>query len=342
MRKRRIFRSCAYPLACFLMCLGALEAGADGHLPLMRISVENAASHVHSRAVKRFADDFAAQTRGRLRVEFYDSARLYRDAKVLSALAGDRVEMAVPGIWHFDRYVPDVGLFLLPAFYGRRRAEIHAVSDGPVGREVVERIEELLPVSVPGRWLDLGHAHVYSHRPIHAREEMAGMKIRVAGGRGNALRIEALGGTALAIAWPDLPARLREGGIDGILTTHESIRSARLWESGLHYIFEDRQYFPQYIPLVRKNFWRRLSPDLQELLVKTWEAHVDRAREEAVQAQEEARAILLAAGMKIYRPPEELLRNYRAFLREKEVAMAESLGVDTGLYHRTLEIFGEQ
>jgi C4-dicarboxylate-binding protein DctP len=327
-------------LCVFLFLFFSLGfAKAESPLPLMRISVENAPSHVHSIAVKRFAEDLAEKTRGRLRVEFYDSARLYRDAQVLSALAGDRVEMAVPGTWHFDRYEPNVGLFLLPAFYGRSKEAVHAVVDGAVGKRVASLIEENLPVVVPGRWLDLGYAHVYSSRPIRVREDMAGMKIRVAGGLGNALRIEALGGKALAIAWPDLPARLLQGDIEGVLTTHETIRSARLWESGLRHVFEDKQYFPQYIPLIRKSFWRRLSPDLQTLLRETWEAHVEEARREAGKAQEEARVILLNAGMVMHTPSEERIAAYRSFLKTKEREMMEAIGVHPDLYAETLEIF---
>ncbi len=323
---------------------GSREDGAGGSdipLPLLRISVENTTDHVHTRAVKRFADDLAVSARGRLQVRLYDNARLYRDTRVLSALAADQVEMAVPGTWHFDRYVPHVGIFLLPAFYGRKTQDIHAVSDGAVGKRVVADIQENLPVFVIGRWLDLGHAHVYSTRPIRKREDMAGMNIRVAGGLGNIMRIEALGARGVAIPWPDLTARLSQGGIDGVLTSHETIRSAGLWEYGLKYIFEDGQYFPQYIPLVNLKFWRRLPQDLRETILECWERHVDTARREAAVSQQEARKVLEEHGMIPYTPSDALLESHRALLMEKQDAMVNALKIDPALYAKALAVLDE-
>ncbi|MCW7754258.1 TRAP transporter substrate-binding protein DctP [Desulfobotulus sp. H1] len=331
-------------LACFLglFPVGAGWADVPKLLPVMRISIENTATHTQTRAVRRFAEDLADRTRGRLRVELYDSARLYRDSQVLGALAADRVEMAVPGTWHFDRYEPSVGIFLLPSFYGRSAEAMHAIVDGETGRRVTGKIEERLSVVVPGRWLDLGHAHIYAVRPVTSREDMDGLTIRVAGGLANSIRLEAMGARPLVVPWPDLPARLQQGDIEGVLTTHETMRSARLWEFGLLYAFEDRQYFPQYIPVIRRNFWRRLPDDLRRLVKDTWESHVEMSRKEAGIAQEEARKLLMEHGMRIHRPSEALLIRYRQLLMLGQEAMVTLLDVDPELYADTLRLLEGQ
>lgn len=319
-------------MAVFIVICLSLPAWGEVSLPLMRISVENSPSHVHTKAVRRFAEDLSSKAAGRLHVEFHDSARLYRDAQILSALASDRVEMGVPGTWHFDRYEPDVGIFLLPAFYGRSAEDMHRVVDGEIGRRVVEKLEKGLRVSVPGRWLDLGHAHLYTNQPVFSKNDLKNLNIRVAGGLANAMRVEALGAKAVIIPWPDLPARLQQKNIDGVLTTHETIRSAELWNAGLGHVFEDRQYFPQYIPVIRQNFWRRLPDDLQKIIMDTWEKHVDEARKEAAEAQENARRLLLQQGMKIFTPPEKMISDYRSFLAGHQDAIVTALGVDAELY----------
>ncbi|WP_179953176.1 TRAP transporter substrate-binding protein DctP [Desulfobotulus mexicanus] len=328
-------------LVAFGFILLTLPASGERSLPLMRISVENSPSHVQTKAVRRFAEDLSHKVQGRLHVKFYDSARLYRDAQVLSALASDRLEMAVPGTWHFDRYEPDVGIFLLPAFYGRSAEDMHRVVDGEIGRRVEEKIEKGLRVFVPGRWLDLGHAHLYTNQPVTSKGDLKNLNIRVAGGLANAMRVEALGAKAVMIPWPDLPARLKQGNIDGVLTTHETFRSAKLWNSGLSYVFEDRQYFPQYIPVIRQNFWRRLPEDLQKIIMETWEEHVDEARKEAAEAQKNARKLLLQHGMKIFTPTEKMLSEYRSFLAAHQDEIATALGVNPELYADTMTFLKE-
>ncbi len=84
-------------------------------LPVIRISVENTDSHVQTKSVRRFADNLAERLAGRYEVRFYPAASLYRDADVFRALTQGKLELAVPGTWQFDRYVPEVGFVLLPS-----------------------------------------------------------------------------------------------------------------------------------------------------------------------------------------------------------------------------------
>ena len=87
---------------------------------------------------------------------------LFRDADVFRALAQGKVEIAVPGTWQFDRYVPEVGLFLLPSMYGRDASFTYGLMESPIGNRLVSTIERVLDVNVLGRWIDLGHTHVFS------------------------------------------------------------------------------------------------------------------------------------------------------------------------------------
>ncbi len=319
----------AFGVLSVLVLLSApLSRAEEKILPRMRISVENTAAHVHTQAVQKFAEELAEKAKGRLRVEFFHSAELFRDRDVLYALNLGKVEMAVPGTWHIDRYEPSAGIFLLPVFYGREPEYNYRVLAGPAGDEINRRIEDRLGVKIPGRWIDLGHAHLFSiKKPILRHADIEGMPIRVAGGVANEMRIRALGGKPTTIAWPDLPGKLSLGVVDGVLTTHETIASARLWEYGIRYAFEDREYFPQYVPLIRGDFWNRLPDDLREIITEIWESHVAEARRAAAAAQAEAREMLLAEGVKIVTPDRETLRQVRQKLLADQDRIVEAVGI---------------
>ncbi len=322
------------PAALLMLFLVSGPVRADP-APLFRISTENVADHVQTEAVMRFARHLERLAGSRLRVVHHWHARMFRDRDVLKALGQGKVEMAVPGTWQIDRFVPDVGIFLLPAFYGRRADAIHAVVDGPAGREIGERIEKTLGVVVLGRWIDLGHAHLFGvGRPIRSHRRIAGLKIRVAGGVGNALRIEALGGIPLVIPWPELPEILERGTVDGLLTSFETVAGAELWERGVTHAFKDREYFPQYVPLVRASLWRRLPRDLKALLRVAWESGVDPARRAAAVAQDEAEKILLEKGVSVVRPDEESLAQWRTRIMDAQEGMVRKMGIDRDLLGR--------
>lgn len=318
--------------ALVVLLLAALGATSAGAAPLLRISLENAATHVQAQAVKCFVDDLAERTDGRLEVQVFTDARLFRDRDVVPALVEGHIEMAVPGTWQLDRFVPAVGIPLLPAFYGRDAAWVHARLDGPLGREIDRRIESGTGAVVLGRWIDLGPVHVLGvGRRISRHEDLAGMTVRIAGGVANQLRLEVLGAKPVIIAWPDLPARLAAGEVQGVLTSYETVASARLWEAGIRSALEDAQYFGQYVPLVAPGFWNRLPEPLRREIGATWEEHVEEARRDAARSQEEARALLIASGVRIAVPTAAEAERWRQMLAVRQPDMIKALGLDAEL-----------
>ena len=324
-----------------LIALWNLEIQAQ-NLPTMRISVENAPTHVQTRAVQAFADDIRQQLAGRIAVEFFSEARLFRDSEVISALMQGKVEMAVPGNWNVERFEPNVGMFLLPFFYGKPAQTNYAVLDGKIGQAITARVEQNLHVKVLGRWIDLGHAHLFSiGQPIARHEDIRQKRVRVAGGRANELRIQAFGGIPTSIPWPDLPAYLEQGKIDAILTSYETISSAKLWEKGIRYVFEDREYFPQYIPMIRLSFWDKLPADIRQIILDTWEKHVDQARQAAAAAQAEAKTTLRTHGIEITVPDEQAMTHWRQMLLPLQNDFIQTLKIDPELVNQILAEFPE-
>ncbi len=312
-------------------------------LPLMRISVENTASHFQTRAVGQFAQQLKTALDGRIDVQFYPSARLFRDADVIQALGRGMVEMAVPGTWHATRYVPDVGVFLLPVFYGGRAEDIYRILDGSVGKELDKRIESTLNVKVTGGWIDLGYAHVFGiHRQIRRHEDMEGLKVRVAGGLANKLRIQGLGGDPVIIPWPDLPDHIMQDRVDAVLTTYETVKSAHLWEMGVTSVFEDRQYFPQYIPLIRNAFWKRLPEDIQQIIMNLWENNIDDSRNLAVASQRQAKERLLEEKIRVYEPLKEQMAAWRNRLLPLQDGYVKQLGIDPELVREIMQELARQ
>ncbi len=309
-------------------------------LPLMRISVENNDRHVQTQAVKRYADEIKEKLQGRIDVQFFANARLFRDQDIIQALAQGKVEMGVPGTWHVSRFEPNVEIFLLPFFYGRPAQVNYKLVDGAVGQTIAARLEDNLQLKVVGRWIDLGHAHLFSlNKKILRHEDIEGLRVRVAGGAANKLRIQALGGRPTIIPWPDLPEYMRRGRVDAVLTSYETVQSAMLWEKGIKHVFEDREYFPQYVPLVRLSFWNKLSDDMRHILTDTWEKHVDAARQEAAEAQINAKNSLVENGVEVVIPDLHEMEIWHQKMLSKQDEFVKILKIDPELVMRIMKNF---
>lgn len=323
-----------------LMIMAGIAEASARVIPRMIISVENTDDHVQAIAVKRYADELKHRLAGRIDVQFFSNARLFRDKDAVQALEQGKIEMAVPGTWNIAQFEPNVGVFLLPFFYGRPAETSYKVLEGAVGKNINKRLETSLRIKVLGRWIDLGHAHLFGMRKKITRpEDIKGLRVRVAGGVANKLRIQAFGGEPLIVPWPDLPEYMQRGRIDAVLTSYETIKSAKLWEKGIRYAFEDQEYFPQYVPLVRSSFWNKLSPDIQRILTETWEKHVEYSRKQAAEAQARAKNILAENGVEVVVPDPQIIDQWRRALMSMQGDFVKAMNIDPGLVREMTDGF---
>lgn len=323
----------------FLFITLCVSSAIAKDLPMMRISVENTETHIQTKAVKRFSDDLKKRLEGRINVQFFSNASLFRDKDIIQALGHGKVEMAVPGTWHVTKFEPNVGAFLLPIFYGRTADSNHMILDSNVGKTINNLIEKNLKLKVVGRWIDLGHAHLFSlKKKILHHEDIENLTIRVAGGIGNKLRISALDANPVAIAWPDLPEYMIQGKVDAILTSYETVRSAKLWEKGIKYAFEDQEYFPQYIPLIKMSFWKKLPSDIRIIVAETWDKHVDTSRKQASNAQIMAKMTLIENGVKVVVPTEQQTKIWRNRILKKQDDFIQRMNIDPKIVDQIMDL----
>lgn len=321
-------------MRAFLVWIGVLllaVPASAGEITL-RVSLENPPDHVQVQMVQRFAADAMARSQGRLRLDVVSSANLFSDAELPRALTQGRVDMGVLGIWQLDRFAPDLGVFFLPSLYGREADDSQSLAEGPLGDDINRQLEQRLRVKVLGPWLDLGFAHLFTTtNPIRRIGDLAGQTLRVAGSQANSLRLATLGAQPVTIPWPDVRPALIQGSIGGLLTTYETIARGRLWEAGIRYAYEDREYFARYIPLMASTSWQRLPADLQSVLVHAWAAMIPDARSAARKAQDDARNSLMENGITITMPTQAERTATRQQLMQRETDTIAAIGTNPEL-----------
>ncbi|HTZ79326.1 MAG TPA: TRAP transporter substrate-binding protein DctP [Stellaceae bacterium] len=306
MVKRLTRRTFAVAAAAALAApaLGRIARAAD---PIrLRLSLDTAPSHLRNVSFKDYLGKVEAASGGKIKAEIFESGQLYPDLEVGKALIQGQVEMASPGSWTITGIVSDADFFQLPALYGRSMDDIHRIIDGKPGQLLNSQIEKKLRSHVLGPYLDLGFQNWYSAtKPIATLADLKGMKIRNSGGAGQAWRARFLGAIPNTTAWPNVPLSLSQGTFDGLVSSNESLVSAKLWDSGVKYALEDHQFIAEYIPLVSQAFWEKLGPDLQKLMTDTWAQSVPTYRDNMAAAQLRARKTLEEHGIKFADPTAE-------------------------------------
>lgn len=305
----------------------ATSAWAADHK--LDISLDTGPTHIRNESIMKFADELTSRSEGRLEVRVFHAASQYKGSNVPTALAQGALDMGAPLHQHFSKIVPEAGTVLLPLFYGASPDEIHAVWDGVAGEAMNDIIERKLRVKVIGRWFDLGYGTVFTtEEQLNVPEDMEGMKMRVPGGAANVQRYNTFGANPVSIPFPDVPQALQRGTVDGIWSTQESVRSAKLWESGISYAFEDRQAYLQYVPMISLAAWDNYPEDIRNLITDTWEDMIDDVRAVAMERQLKAREIGAENGVVTIDPAAEDLARMRERLLAGQAGVVDELGID--------------
>ena len=295
----------------------------------LEISLETGPNHIRNIILTEIADDIEKVSGGRLELKIFHGASQYKGRDVATALAQGALDMGFPGNWHMATILPEFNLNGLPMFYGMPREEQYKVWDGATGQEMNRRIEEKLGVVVLGPWMDLGYSTMFfTNDKVTSLDQLQGMKIRAPGGAAFIARFNAFGATGVSIPFPDVPQALQRGTVDGVSTTHESVRSAKLWDAGLRYAIDDYQVFNQYIPVVSAKAFNKLPEDLQVILRQAWLDSVDKARDLAAKRQASAMKEGANNGMSHFIASKEDRTAMRERLMEVQSTLIRELRID--------------
>jgi TRAP-type transport system periplasmic protein len=278
----------------------------------IRCSLDTAPSHIRNVSIGDYLKKVEAATGGKVTSEVFASGQLYADLNVAKALLQGQVDMACPGGWTQTGIVPDCDFCQLPVFYGQPIEATEHASDGKPGALIVKQLETKLRVKVVGPWIDLGFQNWYTtKKPLNSADDIKGLKIRSPGGAGISWRINFFGGIPNVTAWPNVPLALSQGTFDGFVSTNESVATAKLWEAGVKYSYQDHQYVGQYVPMISETFWAKLTPDIQKIMVDLWAANVATYRTNAVASQERARKLMEQSGVIFTDPSQAILDKAR-------------------------------
>jgi TRAP-type C4-dicarboxylate transport system substrate-binding protein len=307
----------------------ALIRSASADEPLrLRCSLDTAPSHLRNASIRDYLGKVEAASGGKIKTEMFESGQLYPDLEVGKALIQGQVEMAAPGSWTITGIVSDADCFQLPVLYGQPIDLIHRVIDGKPGQYLNTQIQQKLRSHVVGPYLDLGFQNWYSaNKPVARLDDLKGMKIRNSGGAGQAWRARFLGAIPNTTAWPNVPLALSQGTFDGLVSSHESLASAKLWDSGVKYALEDHQFTAEYIPLMSQLFWDKLTPDQQKMMTELWAQNIPTYRASMAAAQTKARATLQEHGVKFSEPTAEENAAERKLMMVEQEQVAKDIKI---------------
>lgn len=195
----------------------------------LRLSLQVSAKHPIGANIVFFKQQVEKASDGKLKIEIYDSAQLYKGSEIPQAVGSGAVDMGLVLIDEYAGTIPAVGLFsvafLFPSYEVLGKA---ADPSSPVRQEIDELIRKTGTRVM--WWQDYGPIQLLSKGdPIIEPAQMRGKKVRVLG-KPSGDFINALGGIPVKIGGSEQFIAYQRGTVDIGMTGTTAIESRKLFE----------------------------------------------------------------------------------------------------------------
>lgn len=297
-------------LASIVLASVGLASAQDIKERTIKFGLNSPEGHPAVAGMKAFAENVAAKSGGKIKVQLFLNGTLGSDQATLSAVKGGTVEMAVMNSGILASEVKALEIFDFPFLFANEK-EADAIVDGPVGQKMHAALQDKGIVGLS--YWELGFRNIStSKRALNKVDDIAGLKLRVIPNAINVDWVKALGANPTPLPFPEVYAALEQGAIDGQENPIAVIAANKFWEVQKFVALTNHQYNPQSV-IFSKKVWDTLSPAERKIIDDSADAATKNQRAQSRASLAANLELLKKNGMTITQfPPAEVAK-----LREK-------------------------
>lgn len=213
-------------------------------------------------ASNKLGEMLKEKTGGRITVDVFPASALGNNTELLEQLQMGTLEMAISSVAFLGAFTDSTALLDLPYLFQSNEAA-EEVLDGEVGQEIFSNLE---PAGFKGMtWMATGWRQLTANKEIHKPEDMKGLKIRVMENQMHIDHFNALGASAVPMAFSELYTALQNGTMDAQENPFANIDGNRLYEVQ-KYIIKTGHIYDTSPLLASKTWWDSLSAADQKVI----------------------------------------------------------------------------
>ena len=297
-------------LASIVLASVGLASAQDIKERTIKFGLNSPEGHPAVAGMKAFAENVAAKSGGKIKVQLFLNGTLGSDQATLSAVKGGTVEMAVMNSGILASEVKALEIFDFPFLFANEK-EADAIVDGPIGQKMHAALQDKGIVGLS--YWELGFRNIStSKRALNKVDDIAGLKLRVIPNAINVDWVKALNANPTPLPFPEVYAALEQGAIDGQENPIAVIAANKFWEVQKYVALTNHQYNPQSV-IFSKKVWDTLSPAEKKIIDDSADAATKNQRAQSRASLAANLELLKKNGMTITQfPPAEVAK-----LREK-------------------------
>jgi len=272
------------------------------------------------KAALAFKEHVEKATNGQVKVQIYPAGQFGKDQETMEGLRLGTLEIAVAHDGAIATIYKPVNVLGIPFMFENHQ---HAwrVYDSKWGEDFADDMKKKTGVRLLG-FADNGIRHFTNNvRPIRTPDDMKGMKIRIQPAPVFKTLVEALGASASAVPWAELPTALQGKVVDGQENSVTNILAASLYQYQKH-VTLDGHIYSIHAYLVNDRFFSGLTPEQQKAVVEGARIARDIHRKMTSDQDLSAKAILSEKGMTVTEIGGAEIEQFRKLAQPPVVAWA--------------------
>jgi tripartite ATP-independent transporter DctP family solute receptor len=218
-------------------------------------------------ALENMGKKLEAATNGRYKFQMYPGGVLGSEKEMIEQAQIGALQIARISLGPMGPVVPDVNVFNLP-FLFRDEAHMRAVIDGPIGKEILDKITASTARLVALGWMDSGSRSMYTKNAIRTPADLKGQKIRVMGNPMFVETMNAMGGNGISLGYGDVFSALQTGVVDGAENNPASFYASNHYTAGPKFFSQTTHLIIPEIFVMSKITWDKMNKEDQALIMK--------------------------------------------------------------------------
>ena len=218
-------------------------------------------------AIENLGKKLEAASAGRYKLQMFPGGVLGSEKEVVEQTQIGAIQIARISLGILGPVVPDVNVFNMP-FVFRDEAHMRAVIDGPVGKEILDKITNSPARLVALGWMDSGSRSLYTKKEIKTPADLKGLKIRVMGNPLFVDTMNAMGGNGITMGHNDTYSALQTGVVDGAENNPPTLFTANHYSTGVKFYTQTTHLIIPEIFVMSKVAWDKMSRDDQANMTK--------------------------------------------------------------------------
>jgi C4-dicarboxylate-binding protein DctP len=263
---------------------------------------------------------------GKVKVEVYPSSQLFDDGKLIQELPKNTVQLGAPSSVKLVGLDPAFQIGDLPFLFTSNEA-VYKFWDGEGGKILSAKLEKK-GFKLLALWSNGSKNFTNSERPLKTPEDFKGLKFRTQTGKLLDAQFQALGASAVPMAFSEVYVALQQGVIEGQENTFNNI-DTQSYEEVQKYMTISGHGRVEYPLITGKAFWDGLPEDIRKSLEGILVEVTKQQRQWANELNEQSYENLKKSGkMEIYELTPEDIKVFQEAMKPVYDQFSEAIGKD--------------